>query len=77
MTVAHLVKPTPWHDHIVTDRQWLSGWDASCARVLAEAETPAAWAALVDTNGDGRELWLGLDARHPSGEWVAILDWTT
>ena len=42
--------------------------------MLAEAETSAARAALVDTNGDGRELWFGLDARSPSGEWMAILD---
>ena len=43
--------------------------------VLAEAETPDARAALVDTNGDGRELWFGLEAQSPFGEWVAVLDW--
>ena len=64
-----------WHHHVVTDRQWLSGWNARYARVLAEAETPDARAALVDTNGDGRELWFGLEAQSPFGEWVAVLDW--
>jgi len=68
----HAAKNT---SHLVTDRQWLSGWNARYARVLAEAETSHARAALVDTNGDGRELWFGLDARSPSGEWVPVVDW--
>jgi hypothetical protein len=56
-------------------RDWLSGWNAGAAQVLAEAETATARAALVDTNGDGRELWFGLDVLSPEGEWVAGLDW--
>lgn len=56
-------------------RDWLAGWSPRCARLLAEAETADARAALVDTNGDGRELWFGLDVRAPSGEWVVAADW--
>lgn len=29
----------------------------------------------MDTNGDGRELWFGLDLREPSGGWYTALDW--
>lgn len=54
---------------------WLSEWNFRYSRVLAEVETPAATAALVDTNGDGRQLWFGLYVRSPSGEWVVALDW--
>jgi hypothetical protein len=59
----------------MTDREWRAGWNPRYARVLAEAEIPGARAALVDTNGDGRELWFGLNALAPSGKWVGVLDW--
>lgn len=56
-------------------RDWLSEWSRH-ARLLAEEKTPEARAALLDTNGDGRELWFGLDVRDPSsGEWAPALDW--
>lgn len=56
-------------------RDWLSEWSRH-ARLLAERETPDARTALVDTNGDGRELWFGLDVRDPSsGDWRPALDW--
>lgn len=29
----------------------------------------------MDTNGDGRELWFGLDLKEPSGGWYMALDW--
>jgi hypothetical protein len=52
----------------------LSGWSARHARVLVEQEGPTARAALVDTNGDGRELWFGLELRGPSGEWLRVVE---
>jgi N-acetylneuraminic acid mutarotase len=58
----------------VSTRDWLSEWNRY-ARLLAEDEIADARAALVDTNGDGRELWFGLDVRDPSGRWVQALDW--
>lgn len=59
----------------MTDRDWLAGWNARYARLLADSETRTVRAALVDTNGDGRELWFGVEVRNPSGEWVTVLDW--
>jgi hypothetical protein len=56
-------------------RDWLTGWSPRSSRLLCEIETADARAALVDTNGDGRELWFGLDVRGPSGEWTVALDW--
>ncbi|UQX89313.1 hypothetical protein M6D93_04735 [Jatrophihabitans telluris] len=56
-------------------RDWLEGWNPRYARLLAETETPDTRAALVDTNGDGRELWFSIEVRGPSGEWVMALDW--
>jgi hypothetical protein len=64
-----------WHDLVVGSRDWLAGWSPRSSRLLAEAEIATARAALVDTNGDGRELWFGLDVRGPAGEWDQILDW--
>lgn len=58
----------------VGSRDWLADW-SHFARVLAESEIVDARAALVDTNGDGRELWFGLDVRDPSGAWTMVLDW--
>jgi hypothetical protein len=58
----------------VDDADWFSGFNARYARVLAECETPTARAALLDTNGDGRELWFGLEVRSPCGEWARAID---
>lgn len=56
-------------------RDWLSGWSRH-AHLLVECETADARAALVDTNGDRRELWFGLDVRVPSSsDWIPALDW--
>jgi hypothetical protein len=59
----------------MVDRDWLAGWNPRFARLLVAVETPEARAGLVDTNGDGRELWFGLDVRSPSGDWAYVLDW--
>lgn len=59
----------------MSTRDWLAEWNRRYARLLIEAETPAARAALVDTNGDGRELWFALDVRSHSGDWDYALDW--
>ena len=64
-----------WHDCGVTDREWLAGWNPRYARILVAVQTPEARAALVDTNGDGRELWFAADVRSPAGEWVMAVDW--
>jgi hypothetical protein len=58
----------------MADADWLSGWNSRFARVLAQSETSSARAALVDSNGDRRELWFGLDVRSHSGEWVREID---
>lgn len=59
----------------MTDRDWLFGWNERYARVLAETGSGSLRAALVDTNGDGRELWFGIEMRSPSGDWHSVLDW--
>ncbi len=56
-------------------RDWLAGWSLRHSRVLCQTETADLRAALVDTNGDGRELWFGVEVRNPSGEWQIALDW--
>jgi hypothetical protein len=58
----------------MANADWLSGWNSRFARVLAQSETSTARAALVDSNGDGREFWFGIDVRSPSGEWVREFD---
>lgn len=58
----------------VGSRDWLTEW-SRFARVHAEVEPDEARAALVDTNADGRELWIGLDVRGPSQAWPMVLDW--
>ena len=54
---------------------WVGGWNRSHVRVLAQVDTDEARAALVDTNGDGRELWFGIEGKSPDGRWVELLDW--
>lgn len=46
----------------VGSRDWLTEW----TRTPTGVETDQARAAVVDTDGDGRELWFGLDVRDPS-----------
>jgi hypothetical protein len=58
----------------MADADWLPDWNPRFARVLAQSETSTARAALVDSNGDGRELWFGLDVRSPSGQWDRVID---
>ena len=52
----------------------MSGWNPRFAKVLVETSNPVVRAALVDSNGDGQELWFGLDVRSPSGEWIRAID---
>jgi hypothetical protein len=53
---------------------WLTvgGWHAPSARVLADAVIDGLAAVLVDTNGDGRELWFEV-ARHDDTEGWEIV----
>lgn len=66
--------PGRWKIIPVGSRDWLAEW-SRFARLLADVETDQARAALVDTNGDGRELWFGLDVPDPSQGWSMVLDW--
>lgn len=56
-------------------KDWLDGWSHRCAHLLAEAETADVRGGLVDTNGDGRELWFGLEVLEPTGDWSMAMDW--
>lgn len=60
---------------MVGEDGWLGDWNPRFARVLAQRVGQSTRAALVDTNGDGRELWFGFDVREPSGDWVTEVDW--
>jgi hypothetical protein len=51
----------------------LSGFDASCARVLFLNESAGLGIAVIDTNGDGREIEASLYEVGSNGQWRELV----